>query len=114
MKKIIVFAGVMGMLFVAGANAGPQGPQLATTNTVSGEVTTAGSYVTAVETAATTDAGTNTTNGTTITNMQSDRQGLADDGPCGNYDTAKYSGCGYISADGTTGEKEWVKIRKAI
>lgn len=114
MKKIIVFAGVMGMLFVAGANAGPQGPQLATTNTVTGEVTTAGSYVTAVETAATTDAGTNTTNGTTITNMQSDRQGLADDGPCGNYDTAKYSGCGYISADGTTGEKEWVKIRKAI
>ena len=111
MKKLIVFAGFMGMLFIAGANAADR---VATENHASSQATTAGGFVSTVETAATADATTNNTNAGTITAMQSGRQVTADNGPCGTYDTSKYSGCGYISADGASGEKQWIKIRKAI
>ncbi len=111
MKKILVFAGFMGLFVMAGANA-TDPIQVATVKHVRTQAASVSTVLDAVEDAATADATSNTTNGTAITTMQTDRQPTASNTPCSQFNANEHSGCGYISTGGPNGTKQWVLIAK--
>ena len=129
MKRILIFAGFMGFLLTGSAMAAngiaddsdasgypsfsPENIKVATVNYVDTKVGTEDANVTSLATRANNDTTQVTTNGTEITAMQTNRQVVAT-GPCegvGSGPTAEYSGCGYISSDGTAGSYNWIKIK---
>ena len=141
MKKTIFFAGVMGVILMGAAHAFPTDPtsyptftgnentagtdyavhesgiKVATKKYVGARVTEVSSEVTSLSNSATTQQATVTANGSDITAMQSNRQVTTTnaDELCANLAShTEYSGCGYVSNNGTgsnqASDYKWVLI----
>ena len=110
MKKTIIFAGFMGFLLTGVASATTT---VATVKHVDRNVDTVNAHVVELNNRASTD---NTTvNGHTsdISSLNTNKQVVPTNAnECQNLDSTRYSGCGYISASGTTGAYRLVKIVK--
>ena len=129
MKRILIFAGFMGILLTGSAMAAngiaddanasnypsfsPENIKVATTNYVDTKVGTEDTNVANLASRAQGDTTQVTTNGTDITAMQTNRQVIPTNNceGVGSGQNALYSGCGYISGNGTTGSYNWIKIR---
>ena len=111
MKKII-FAGFMGVLLTGFANAADT-TTVATVKRVDTSVNTVNQNVITLNNRANTDADKVDAHKSDITDMTSNRQVVpSNQNECANLDTNTYSGCGYISANGTGGTYQLVKIAK--